>query len=140
MPHIEVFAHLVWSTKYREPLLERRVRQTVFDHIKLNARNKDIHIDTLGGYIDHMHSLVSLSPEMSISKMMQLIKGESSFWINRERLLPKKFEWQDEYYAVSVSPDQLDRVRQYIAEQESHHRMKTFEEEVKLMMKGMGMG
>jgi hypothetical protein len=49
---------------------------------------------------------------------MQLIKGESSYWINKEQLLNRKFEWQDEYFAVSVSESMLDKVRNYIKNQE----------------------
>jgi putative transposase len=52
---------------------------------------------------------------------MQLIKGESSFWINRKKLTQMRFAWQDEYFVVSVNPDSVERVRRYIAKQEEHH-------------------
>lgn len=60
---------------------------------------------------------------------MQLIKGESSFWINKNKLTKEKFEWQDEYFAVSVSESIIDKVRDYIKYQETHHKKKTFQEE-----------
>jgi REP element-mobilizing transposase RayT len=60
---------------------------------------------------------------------MQLIKGESSFWINKNELTKEKFEWQDEYFAVSVSESMIDKVREYIKKQEEHHSTKTFQEE-----------
>ena len=60
---------------------------------------------------------------------MQLIKGESSFWINKHQLTKQKFEWQDEYFAVSVSESVVDKVRNYIKNQEIHHAKKTFQEE-----------
>ena len=60
---------------------------------------------------------------------MQLIKGESSYWINKNGLVKEKFEWQDEYFAVSVSESMIDKVRGYIKNQESHHFRKTFQEE-----------
>jgi REP element-mobilizing transposase RayT len=60
---------------------------------------------------------------------MQLIKGESSFWINKNQLTKEKFEWQDEYFAFSVSESVIDKVRDYIKNQEEHHKRKTFEEE-----------
>ena len=60
---------------------------------------------------------------------MQLIKGESSFWINKNKLTSAKFEWQDEYFAVSISQSVIDRVRNYIKNQEEHHNKKTFEHE-----------
>jgi len=61
---------------------------------------------------------------------MQLIKGESSFWINQNKLVPGKFEWAVEYYAVSVSESDVERVRKYIRNQEEHHRKKSWDEEV----------
>lgn len=60
---------------------------------------------------------------------MQLIKGESAFWINKNKLTKQKFEWQDEYFAVSVSESMIDRVRNYIKHQEEHHSKKSFQEE-----------
>ena len=58
-----------------------------------------------------------------------MIKGESSRWINKERLTSTKFEWQDEYFAVSVSESMIDKVRDYIEKQEEHHEKKSFIEE-----------
>ena len=60
---------------------------------------------------------------------MQLIKGESSIWINKEGLITEHFGWQDEYFAVSVSESQVDAVRNYIRNQEKHHQKVTFQEE-----------
>lgn len=60
---------------------------------------------------------------------MKLIKGESSYWINKNKLTQEKFEWQDEYYAASVSESLLDRVREYIKNQEEHHSKSTFRDE-----------
>jgi REP element-mobilizing transposase RayT len=70
-----------------------------------------------------------LGTDQTIQKVMQLIKGESSFWINKNKLTIDKFEWQDEYFAVSVSESMVDKVRDYIKNQEEHHRKKTFQEE-----------
>jgi REP element-mobilizing transposase RayT len=78
---------------------------------------------------DHIHLLVSLGKEQSISNIALLIKGESSFWVNKHVLIPQKFQWQEEYFAVSVGESGLDKVRKYIAAQEEHHRKKTFAEE-----------
>jgi len=75
-------------------------------------------------------SLDTLNADMTIAKTLQLIKGESAYWINKERITQTRFEWADEYYAVSVSEADLERVRAYIDNQEEHHRGKTFAEEV----------
>jgi putative transposase len=130
MPFIKVYIHFVWSTKNREPFLDSpELRKIVWQHIRENAKEKNIFIDFINGYYDHCHCLVSLGVDQTIQKVMQLIKGESSFWINKEKLTKQKFEWQDEYFAVSVSESMIDKVREYIRNQEEHHRHKTFQEE-----------
>jgi putative transposase len=58
-----------------------------------------------------------------------LIKGESAFWINKQKLTNQYFEWQDEYFAVSVSESQIETVRNYIKNQEVHHTKKTWNDE-----------
>lgn len=129
MPHVKVWIHFVWSTKNREPFLSEKIRKKVFEHIRANAKEKGIFVDFINGYIDHVHCLISLGTNQTIEKIMHLIKGESSFWINKNGLCKTKFEWQDEYFAVSVSESILDSVRSYIKTQEAHHKAKTFQEE-----------
>ena len=138
MPFVKVWIHFVWSTKNREPYLINEIRQKVFEHIRENARAKNIHLDFINGYVDHIHCLISLGTDQTIEKIMQLIKGESSFWINKNHLCKTKFEWQDEYFAVSVSESNLESVRKYIANQEEHHRTKSFDEEFGNFMKRAG--
>jgi REP element-mobilizing transposase RayT len=130
MPFIKVYIHFVWSTKNRVPFLDsKELRLKVWNHIRENAKKKGIFIDFINGYSEHCHCLISLGVDQTIQKVMQLIKGESSFWINKQGLTKQKFEWQDEYFAVSVSESIVDRVREYIKNQEEHHRKKTFQEE-----------
>jgi REP element-mobilizing transposase RayT len=138
MPYVRIWIHFVWSTKNREPFLTDRIRKDVFQHIKENAKTKDIHIDFIGGYIDHVHCLISLGTDQTIKNIMRLIKGESSFWINKNKLAQGKFAWQDEYFAVSVSESNVASVRRYIARQEEHHKSKSFDEEFKVFMKRAG--
>ena len=90
---------------------------------------KGIYIDFINGYSDHCHCLISLGVDQNIQKVIQLIKGESSFWINKNELTKEKFQWQEEYFAVSVSESILDKVREYIKNQEEHHKKKSFQEE-----------
>ncbi len=138
MPYIKVWLHLVWSTKNRLPFLTNEIRQTVFEHIRQNAKQKDIFLDCVNGYTDHIHCLVSLSNDQTISKLLQLIKGESSFWINKQNLCASAFQWQEEYFAVSVSHSQVQKVRNYIYDQENHHQKKTFQQEYEMFIKNYG--
>ena len=130
MPFIKVYIHFVWSTKNRQPFLSTpELRKMMWNHIRDNAKKKGIYIDFINGYKEHCHCLVSLGDDQTMRQLMQLIKGESSYWINKENLLREQFEWQDEYFAVSVSESLVDKVRNYIKDQESHHTQKTWEEE-----------
>jgi len=130
MPFIKVYIHFVWSTKNRYPYLHTlELRKAIWNHIRENAKKKDIYIDFINGYEEHCHCLVSLGDNQTLRQIMQLIKGESSYWINKEQLLKVKFEWQDEYFAVSVSESHIDKVRNYIKNQEDHHSCKTWENE-----------
>ncbi len=129
MPFVKIWIHAVWTTKKRKPLLIKPIRQSVFKHIHQNALNKNIFMDTVGGHIEHAHCLFRLKNDQTIKDIMQLLKGESSFWINKEKMINTKFNWQNEYYAVSVSESHVDRVRKYIQNQEEHHEKKTFMKE-----------
>ena len=130
MPFIKIYIHLVFSTLERKPFLNSKdLRIKVWKHIKENATEKGIFMDLINGFSDHCHCLISLSSNQNIEKVVQLIKGESSFWINKNNLTAEKFQWQDEYFAVSVSESKIDQVRNYIINQEKHHLKKTFADE-----------
>ncbi|WP_315056771.1 IS200/IS605 family transposase [Chryseobacterium indoltheticum] len=130
MPFIKIYIHLVFSTINRIPFLNStEVRVKVWKHIKENASSKGIYLDMINGYSDHCHCLISLGSNQNIEKIIQLIKGESSFWINKNQLTKDKFAWQDEYFAVSVSESMIESVRNYIKNQEIHHKKKSFADE-----------
>ncbi len=122
---------MIWSTKKRQPYITKELKPKLLSHIKENAFSKNIYIDTINCVKDHIHVLINLKPDQKLSDVVRLIKGESSFWINNNKLIKFKFEWQDEYIAASVSESQVDKVRNYIKNQEEHHRVKTFIEEYK---------
>ena len=139
MSWVKVWVHLVFSTKNNEPFLQtKEIRKEVFQHIKQNAEEKGIWPDCINGYHEHAHCSISLNKDQTISKVAQLIKGESSFWINQARLMDTKFIWQDDYWAVSVSETHLQSVRDYILKQEEHHLKKSFADEVNEFMEKYG--
>lgn len=105
------------------------IRNQLFAHIRENAKIKNIYIDFINGYTDHVHVLVSLKDDLSIGKIAQLIKGESSHWIIQLQLTAGEFEWQEEYLAIGVGDDKLDIVRNYIAKQPVHHKKVSFADE-----------
>jgi putative transposase len=114
-------------------------RPQLFAHIRENAKKKNFYIDFINGYTDHVHILVSLNDDLSIGKIAQLIKGESSHWINQMQLTVSKFEWQDEYLAIGVGDDKLDIVRNYIAKQSEHHKNVSFATEYNKFVERYGL-
>ena len=139
MSWVQIWVHIVFTTKNRKPYLQTpEVRQKVFNHIKANAKEKGIWLDCINGYKEHVHCLISLGKDQSLSKVTQLIKGESSYWINSQELTDQKFRWQDDYWAVSVSKSYVESVRKYIFNQERHHKEISFREEVEEFIKKQG--
>jgi REP element-mobilizing transposase RayT len=138
MPFVRIWVHLIWSTKSREKLILPELKPALLDHLRLNAKEKNIWIDTVNCVGDHVHALISLGVEQSISKVAMLLKGESSYWINKHGLMKMKFEWQDEYIAVSVSESNVETVQRCILNQEEHHREKSFVEEFDEFIKKYG--
>jgi len=129
MPYINIYLHIIWSTKNRSKIITKNLKPLLIQHIKSNAIKKGIFIDTVNCTTDHIHFLISLGNDQSVSKIVQLIKGESSHWVNETNFIKGKFEWQDDYIALSVSKSILDKVRNYIDNQEEHHHTKTYLEE-----------
>ena len=138
MAYVKNWLHCVWGTKNRTHYLITEIRPEVIDHINQNAASKGIYMKTLNGSKEHLHCLLSLDPEKSLSYVMQLIKGESSFWINKHQITKYRFEWAEEYYAVSVSESDLHGVIRYIDNQEEHHRKKSWDEECREFMTKYG--
>jgi REP element-mobilizing transposase RayT len=138
MPYVKVWIHLIWSTKNRIKLITDDFKLKLYDHIRKNASYKKIYVDYINGSDDHIHLLISMKADESLSKIVQLIKGESSYWVNKNNLIENKFEWQEEYIAISVSESIVPKVREYIKNQEQHHRKKSFNEEFDLFLEKYG--
>jgi putative transposase len=94
-----------------------------------NAKEKQIYIDFINEDMEHIHCLLALNADMTIAKVIQLIKGEAAYWANKTSLLKTKLEWADEYFAVSISEYLVDKIRDYIKNQEEHHKKMTFKNE-----------
>jgi REP element-mobilizing transposase RayT len=88
---------------------------------------------------EHVHALIDLPTSRSIEEVMKLLKGSSSHWINENRLLRGRFSWGRGYGAFSVSHSHVDQVAAYIANQQEHHRKKTFPQEFQLFVKRYGL-
>lgn len=110
-------------------MITDELKPLLLKHIKENSIKKEIYITALNCVSDHIHLLVSLGKEQTIAKTAMLIKGESSYWVNKQKLSKFKFEWQDEYIAISVQYNSIQNVVAYIGNQEEHHKKKSFSDE-----------
>jgi putative transposase len=94
------------------------------------CKEKEYHLDFVNGMPDHVHLLISPKPTFALSDIVRNIKTNSYYWLKESGLVDDSFGWQDGYGAFSVSPSMLPQVRNYIKNQEKHHKTKTFEEEM----------
>jgi REP element-mobilizing transposase RayT len=131
--------HIVWATIERRPLLEKPAAAKLSAHLREYAIEKGIYMKINFVNADHTHVLVDLPASKAIEEVVQLLKGGSSHWVNENNLVPGKFGWQRGYGAFSVSHSAVDEVCAYIANQEEHHRKKTFAEELKLFVERYGL-
>jgi putative transposase len=126
-----VYIHLVFSTKDRIPFLrDGKIRSEL--HKQLGGISKRLECPPLkvGGVEDHVHLLARFGRKITQADWVKELKRVSSLWI-KDRFTLVDFEWQGGYADFSVSASNLDRVKQYIADQEKHHRKMTFQDEVR---------
>jgi REP element-mobilizing transposase RayT len=117
----QVFIHLTWSVKYRNGVINANgmasMRKYIFDHF----RDRTYIILCANGHKDHLHVLFKADLNIAISKTVKDIKGATSNWLNNAGLIDESFRWQRGYAAFSVSPQNIDMIKRYIANQQNHH-------------------
>ncbi len=121
--------HAVFCVQGRENILDIKLRERLYSYISGTFKNMNLYPLAVNGFSDHVHVFFELSPELSVSKIIQDIKANSSKWINENRLVMGKFSWQRGYGAFSYARSQRDTVISYIMNQENHHKKNTFKEE-----------
>ncbi len=132
--HHGILLHVVFSTKYRKPLLLDDWRDDLYAYIGGIIKGHKSTLLNSGGIEDHVHLFLRIHPEFAISKTIQLLKANSSKWINDHRKTPRRFEWQRGYGAFSVSQSMSEAVKRYISNQREHHRKQSFVDEYLTML------
>ncbi|WP_245970350.1 IS200/IS605 family transposase [Pseudochryseolinea flava] len=122
MSFTKIWVHVVWTTKYRNVTLSDSLIDLLINHIKYMCHDKQIDLRCINGYADHMHALLKLRATQNLADVVKQIKGESAFWINNNKLTTNKFQWQTDYYAITVSPGIVPVVTRYIKNQKQKHR------------------
>lgn len=121
--------HLVFSTKERIPLISPSFRDEVNSYLGGIVRDLGGTPIEIGGVADHLDLLIKLKPTATLSDVMRELKAGSSKWLNEDKMKLRKFGWQDGYAAFSVSKSQAPRLREYISNQDAHHRRIGYKEE-----------
>jgi len=140
MPHTftNLFVHVVFSTYRRERLIDESFRQRLWSYMGGIAREEFGQARIIGGTDDHIHGLLSLRPDVSVSKAMERWKSLAAVWVKKTIPETSDFRWQRGYSAFSVSRSQTEKVAAYIARQDEHHRVMTFEEEFARLLDAHG--
>lgn len=125
----QINIHCVFAVKGRENIITKNFRDDLHKYMHGILKNDSIYPLAIGGWKDHVHVFFELPPSMKISDIMRDLKAVTSKWINDNKLVRGKFQWQEGYGAFSYSRSQRNNVIQYIINQEQHHRIKTFREE-----------
>lgn len=125
----QLYIHIVFAVKGRHNLISTIWKDEVYKYITGIIANKDQKLIVINGMPDHVHILIGLKPDKSISDLVRDIKANSSKFINDKKWINGKFEWQTGFGAFSYSHSQLTNVINYIRNQEEHHKTKTFKEE-----------
>jgi putative transposase len=126
------FIHCIFSTKERRPTLPLERLADFHAYLGGIARSEGFTLVSAGGTANHVHLLIALPATGRLATAVQKLKGSSSRWLG------KGFAWQEGYGAFSVSPSQVEMVKKYIANQETHHRKRSFEEEFVGMLRKCG--
>ena len=134
-----VWVHLVWATLERRPLLTKAAAAKLSLHLTRYADEKAVYMKINFVNPDHVHALVDLPTSLSIEEMMQFLKGGSSHWVNQNAWVAGKFGWGRGYGVFSVSHSGVGEVAKYIAEQEEHHRQRSYADELRLLVERYGL-
>jgi putative transposase len=125
----QFYIQLVFSPKHRDRLFVEKIRPRIFQYlsgITTNLGHKSIIIN---GVADHVHLFIGLNPKISVSETVKELKRSSGIFINDHKFFPGKFEWQEGYGGFSYGRSQIEKVYEYIKNQEHHHKKQTFKEE-----------
>ena len=118
---IEVYIHFIWTTRDRLPLIEEKHERVLHDCLARVALGHQCSVIALNGTSDHVHLLLGVPPTLTLSFLVQQLKGVSSHMANTELGFDGTFKWRGSYAAFSVSHYNVKKVATYIRHQKEHH-------------------
>jgi putative transposase len=127
--YTQMHHQFVFAVQNRISLIERAWKEDLYKYMTGVIQNHDHKVLAINGMSDHVHIFIGMRPTQSVSDLLQDIKGSSSKWINDNRLVRGKFQWQEGFGAFTYSKSHVPAVIDYIHNQEIHHKKKTFIDE-----------
>ncbi len=134
----KLYAHLIFSTKGRQPLLDAAIESRVHGYLATILRDMDCPYVLVGGVDDHVHILFDIGKLHAPVEFVEHVKRESSKFVKTLGTQYRPFYWQRGYGMFSVSPTHLGDVEAYIRNQRTHHRSTTFQEEYRGFLQRYG--
>ncbi len=125
----------VFAVRGRENILTSEFRDKLFEYISGILRNSKQYPLAVNGYKDHVHIFFELNPDTSLSDVLEIVKSNSSKWINSNQLVMGRFEWQRGFGGFTYSKSQRNNIIQYIMNQENHHKTRSFRKEYLELLK-----
>jgi REP element-mobilizing transposase RayT len=125
----KLLTHFIFSTKERRSLMDDELQLRLFPYLGRIIREMGGTPLTINGPADHVHLLAQTKASVSIAKLVETVKSNSTGWVHREWKERWAFAWQEGYGAFSVGPVQVPEVVKYIAGQKEHYRTISFQEE-----------
>jgi len=129
--YTQIHLHFVFAVQNRLSLIQQDWKDRLYQYITGIVKQNSHKMIIINGMPDHLHIVTGMRPTQSVSDLLQDIKGASSKWINDNKLVTGKFQWQEGYGAFSYNKSALPKLIEYVKNQEEHHRKKTFIEEYK---------
>lgn len=127
--YTQIYIHIVFAVKGRENLIRSAWKENLHKYITGIVKNSGQKLIVINSMPDHVHILIGMKPDITLSDLVRDIKAHSSKLINEKRWVKGKFNWQEGFGAFSHSHSQLETVIRYIQNQEKHHIKRTFKEE-----------
>ena len=125
----QIHIQTVFAVKFRQGLLLPEFRQELFGYIGQIINNLGHKTLIVNGVAEHVHCFFELNPKQALADLMREVKANSLGWINEQKFLNHRFDWQKGYGAFSYAKSQVPRVCKYVQNQDSHHNKRTFQEE-----------
>jgi putative transposase len=127
--YTQLHHQFVFATQFRAGSIQTSWQEQLHKYITGIVQDHDHKMLQINTMPDHLHMLVGMRPIQSVSSLMQVVKSESTKWINEKNFCNHEFAWQGGYGAFSYSKSQIPNVISYIQQQQAHHRKKTFRQE-----------